>query len=217
MKKVMFLSVMVGLLVFSVVTSAFASTAYLDYTVGGNTKVESFSSNNDDLSQYLVGVEVPLDKFKVGLEYANDTIKFSGNDLKCTDIKLKGGYQLIKNDIFELYGDLSYLSKAGDSNFSNIKYSPILIGVDGKYVINEKMFISGNLDFAVSGKTSADSSFLSSDTDTDYTAVKVKYTYLFNEKIGAMVGYEWSNWNIKAPTATKLTDTGFTLGVTYNF
>jgi predicted porin len=214
MKKIMILAVLVGLLVFSVVTSAFASTAYIDYTLDGNTKVDS---NNNDLDQYLVGVEIPLDQFKVGLEYANNTIKFNP-DIKYTDIKLKAGYPLIKNDLFELYGNLSYLHRDADHSryilWDNLKYSPILIGVDAKYAINEKNLLTGNLDYAVSGKTKTDSL---NDTDTDYTTAKVKYTYLFTKNVGAAVGYEWSKWKLNGSVDKELIDNGFTLGISYNF
>jgi hypothetical protein len=205
----MFLIAMSGLLVFSVVTSAFASTAYFDYMVGGNANE---NPGNVDLNQYQVGVEVPLDQFKVGLEYESNTLKVSSGDQNVTGIKLKGGYNLLKTDVFNLNGDLSYLSLSGDSSTSNLKYSPILIGVDASYAISEKSFFTGNLDYAVSGQVSSD---VLSNTDSTYTAAKVKYVYHFNEQLGVNVGYEWSDWNIKGNV--DMTRTGYTLGLAYNF
>jgi hypothetical protein len=216
MKKVMFLTAMVALLVFTVATSAFASTAYFDYTVGGKEKAEqSGYSIKPDLNNYLIGVEVPLDQFKVVAEYGKSTAKYSdidssSEDNKVTTLLVKGGYRLLQNDAFQLYGDLSYSNLKGDGS----KYSPIMIGVDGKYALNEKMFVSGNLDYAVSGKYKVDGS---EDTKTDYMVFKAKYTYQLTENLGAVVGYNYSNMKIKYDDAAKSTDTGFTLGVAYNF
>ncbi|HBE80820.1 MAG TPA: hypothetical protein DDW65_23990 [Firmicutes bacterium] len=208
MKKVMLLVVTVGLLVFSVVTSAFASTAYLDYTIGGNEKAGS--TDNIDRDNFLLGVEVPLDQYKVVFEYGKGTIKYDTGDTDTTAFMLKGGYRLVQNDAFQLYGDLSYSHLSWDAS-GDPKYSPIMIGVDGKYAINERMFVSGNLDFAVSGKYDNGSD----KTDTDYTVAKVKYTYLLSNQIGVAAGYNWSE--MKPDGSDKTTDTGATLGLTYNF
>ncbi|HBF39024.1 MAG TPA: hypothetical protein DDW50_17115 [Firmicutes bacterium] len=222
-KKVMLLTAMVAMLIFSVATSAFAASAYFDYTLGGKDK-ENYpfdpadptapTSYKADLDNYLLGVEIPINQFKVTAEYSKDKAKIDGASLKSNYYLLKGGYRLLQSDVFQLYGDLSYISMKWDTD-DNEKYSPIMIGVDGKYSIAGNMFVSGNLDYAVSGKAKADGS---PDTDTDYMAAKVKYTYLFTEKFGAAVGYDWSNRKIKATEGDyKYTDTGFTLGVTYNF
>jgi len=78
MKRVLIVAAcLAGLLVFSVAAEVLASTAYLDYTVGGNAGTDVVSDDscygiNGDLNEYLAGVEVPLGKFKVGLEYASD-------------------------------------------------------------------------------------------------------------------------------------------------
>jgi len=243
MKKGILLTAMVALLVFTVATGAFAATVYFDYTVGGKEKQDTdwsytSSSFGDDsgsfsakpaLDQYLLGVEVPLDQFKVVVEYAKDkteaTTDSDGDSVaerKCTTYMIKGGYRLLQTDVFQLYGDLSYSSLKWDTS-TNPKYSPIMIGVDGKYAISERMFVSGNLDYAVSGKLKTD--MIETDS-TDYMVFKVKYTYQLTKNLNAAVGYTWSKMKYKfsstsvgftSDSSLTSTDTGFTLGVTYNF
>ena len=54
-----------------------------------------------------------------------------------------------------------------------------------------------------------------------YLVVKVKYKFLFTENLNVTLGYNWSNMKVKYDAEYdgeyKLTDTGFTFGVTYNF
>jgi hypothetical protein len=212
MKKVVLLASMVALLIFSSVTSAFASTAYFDYMLNGNNKTEfAGTSTTVDRDNYLLGVEVPLEQFLIGFEYSKDTVKNTGGDSDTTVYMVRAGYGLILNDIFQLYGDLSYTNFDMDTG----KYSPIAVGFDAKYALNERMFISGRFDYAVSGKYDDDTQ---GKMDTDYMAAKVKYNFLLTERLGVAAGYDWTNITMKPALGDmKVTQTGFTFGVTYNF
>lgn len=213
MKKVMILAILVGLLIFSVTTSAFAVTGvYLDYTIGGNEETNSLKS---DLDQYLVGVETLHNRFNFALEYSNSQ-GFNGiENATQNGYKIKAGYALAEiSQRFTIFGNLSYLSLSGDSAANNAKYSPILVGVGGKWILCDGIYLDGAFDYAVNGKYKEDGT---GDLDVDYMAAKAKLNYFLAKGIGVSVGYNWSEMKIKNNGTTKNTDSGYTAGLFFWF
>jgi hypothetical protein len=125
---------------------------------------------------------------------------------------VKGGYDLVQNEVFALFGNVSYIH----FDIDQVKYSPITVGLDGQYALNERMLLNGNVDYAVSGKANLEGA---GDVDTNYLTARIKYTYFLTEKLGVAVGYNWSNLTMKSDPMVdmKLTDTGYTVGLNYNF
>lgn len=211
MKKFITLVVLVGLLVFSVATSTFARTIYGDYMVSGNDETDS---RDADLNQYVFGVENTYERLKFIIEYSKSTVQGDNGtkDANTTGFLLKGGYGLVKNDVFELYGNISCLRLEGDSATNDAEYSPIMIGIDSKRIITDSMTITVSLDYAFSGEYKQDGT---GDLDADYMVAKVKYNCFFTEHLGASLGYNWSKLEIKDRDDD--TSTGFTIGGFYQF
>lgn len=89
-----------------------------------------------------------------------------------------------------------------------MEYTPFLLGVEARFNINERMSINGIYDCAVFEKDYDMNG--QNDTDADYTAVRVKFNYLFTEQYGVSLGHRWSE--LKITDNGKKCDEGYTIG-----
>jgi hypothetical protein len=217
MKKIMTLIILVGLLVLGA-TSVLASTVYFDYMPSGIAEGSGSGgpSTSPDCSDYQVGVVVPVEKFQFGLEYSSTDIDAS-TSMQYTGWKIMSGYQCFKTDQFELFTNLSYLYWKEETEGEGsvvMKYSPLLIGIAGKYRMNDQMFINGSVDYAtpdfliIKGSTAY---------PADYTAAQVKYSYFITKGFAASLGYKWSKLKYEGKFQGESVTKGFTLGASYNF
>ncbi len=209
MKKLMIIAVLVGLLVFAVATSAFAEssgTYYLGYA----------DNDMDTGSHGIIGMEINSSDsllHRVGVDFFNSTAKGNnGADGKLDGYKLKMGFDIISNDNFELYGIFSYLNLRGDSKTGNAEYEPLMVGIEAKLNLNERMYIDGSVDCAVGEKEYKRTGV--GDVDADYMAAKVKFNYLFTEKFGVNVGYSWDKLDV---SGKKTNTKGLTSAMVFRF
>lgn len=221
MKKVITLTALVGLLVFSVATSTFAVTIYTDVMMDGTYKT---GSDKKDAGQSVFGVEIPFCERHLiiveGLGEGYNDNKGEQGELDLMSTLTKYGYELIPGDAFQLYGTISALNMNGDFEIDeaetyDMEYTPLLLGVAVKYHINERMYLNGILDYAVCHKDYEMEN--NEDADADYMAARVKLNYFFTEKFGARLGYNWSQLKIKDDGTTKDTINGYTIGLIYQF
>lgn len=212
MKKILLLTFVVCIMNFTFVINTFAATMYLD-SMNDGTQETRFNTN--ELNQFITGMEISVDESsKVSLEYQRLTVD-NNPEAITTSLWMKYGRALVQNEIFQAYGNLSTLIMNGNSVTGDVKYSPIMLGIETNFNLSEKMSIKGILDYAVTYKDYETNS--SNKVDADYWITKLKFDYMLTEKYGIALGYMWSELKIDDNLSSKNTDKGYTLGLVFRY
>lgn len=211
MKKVVILAIMVCVLTSLLATNVFASDG-----LSGTSYVEYVHNNTDAKVDIQGGMEVYpsfLSRTKFGGDFFRSLVKGnSGQDATLGGWRFKSAFGIITSDQFELdcVGSVAFLN--GDSETGNAEYRPFMLGLETKLALNERMYIDGNVDWAVACKKYKRDNI--KDVDADYMMAKAKLNYLITDKFGMNVGYTWD----KIDVANNKTDTkGYTAGIVYRW
>ena len=211
MKKTAAIIVLLVFLVFSFESSAFASVIYSDIIFGATSKT---GSTENDLAGHMIGIDVPMNDYsKFIMEYSELTVK-SDNDATTTGLLIKSGLELIENDTFQTYFNLSSFMIRGDSATLDATYYPILLGLEFRLNFSERTYINGSYDHSICGKYKMDNS---QSLQADYGIASMKWNYRFNEHNGVAFGYHWSDLKLSQSVTTKTINKGFSFGLTYQF
>jgi hypothetical protein len=207
MKKIIILLFLTGILVFSINTSVFAfSDFYIDSMFRGPLYLYPLSENDSNL--YSLGFELINEEThnKFNIEYLNPV-----KGIKATGFLVKNGIVLESDEVSTLYGNISVFDLRVDSAGIDKKYLPILLGIGTRYYIDERLYIDGSIDYAITG--------CGGDIfDTCYRVVKVKCSSLVTQNIGVSFGLDWSKMKIRDNGINiKDSDAGYTFGIIYFF
>ncbi len=214
MKKLILGVALIGIMILTLSSYVFAATVYVDGMVA-NGAYDNGNGKSDTSEQYIIGTNIPIGSYKIGLEYANiKDKKVPGiGDIRTDAYNLKGGYCLIREDAYQVYGNLGYFNEKKDKN--DIKFQAALLSLDGTYNLNDKISLDGELGASLCGKYKADPD---TDIDADLFLCKVKLNYSFAENIGASFGYRYDGLKKKFSSGDSWEKhKAFTLGLTYKF
>jgi hypothetical protein len=207
MKKIIITVSLISLLVFSISISVFAfSDFYVDSMFHGPLYLSPLSEN--DSNWYSLGFELINEDTdnKFNIEYLNPV-----RAIEATGFLVKNCIALEKDEVATLYGNLSVLHLSVDSAGIDKGYWPILLGIGTRYYNDERSYIDGSIDYAVTG--------CGGDIfDTCYMVTKVKFSFLCTPNIGASFGLDWAKMKIRDNGINiKDSDNGYTFGLIYFF
>jgi outer membrane receptor protein involved in Fe transport len=203
MKKIVIM--LVTLLLLSLASNTLAATLSLDYLADGKYKLDDNSWNID--GNYKIGLDLPLERWKIGLEYWRGEI----NSLGKADVysfTAKYGYAFINNDKARVDALICY----GNSNTMEIN-GLISVGIDTELKLSDNAVINGSFIYGVAGK---EGKLLNLKIDLDETYdFNIRYDYYFTQNYALSLGYLSST--VKAEGIPDQTITAYTVGVTYKF
>jgi hypothetical protein len=194
--------------------TAHAGSVYLDYALNNSVENSWAGNPNPTSSGFLVGVEAPIDNWKIAFDY------FSGQDKQntakiCDDAyyTVKGGYALINNHQTRIDLTLGYYDRTFDNLMgSNGEAYSYLIGLDTLFNVTPRSAFGFDFGYGISGKDK-------------YNAVQydlkpmllyiLRYNYFFAENLGFDIAYRGVQLTDKANN--KANTTGFSAGILYRF
>jgi hypothetical protein len=218
MKKILITLFLVSLLNISLSACAMASNSiYIDSLVSSSWESKYSTGTSDgDLSGGAMGANFAGEKYSLGFEYLDRTLKNPGNgDTDFKTITIKGGYNIISieqisNQIPEqirvalTLGYHNYRSDTSDID-------GIVIGADLIFDLNKKfrMECSGGYSFSVKRK-------IDSFDDVNILAT-IRYLYLITNNLGVSIGCRLDRYKLDKAGEPLETYYGPTAGVVYRF
>jgi hypothetical protein len=241
MKKLLTAVILAGLVLMFTLSATAEPKIYVDYLLSGSGEnkldMDLYSggvlvssdtqTSKSDLSGTIIGFEVPFGRFKIAGDYGVN-LEFQDKDTKDkSDLSLtniKAGYCLIDNDRFLLNGIVgSTIMNVKDDSGNETEINGIQVGLDGVYYLSERASIEGSIDQSVSTTASVSGVDDSNIDSAGFTEYKLKFNYLFTEKLGASLGYMAVNSSIKAGDSVNFNAketmnlSTITLGIYYRF
>lgn len=192
-----------------------------DPSVNSNTQV------NNVLGGYVLGIEYPLNSFKIGAELGKGNVKdnSSGSSADLSLTNLKAGYRLVTQDKFKLDGTLSLLNISTQLSGGGESFSGNMLGVDGVYNITPKAILEGSVGYSLLGASMKNGIYaLDHPSLWEY---KIKLNLFIAKKVNATIGYQSYRYSgrlsiyndpsnyINLNTNTSFT--GLTFGLIYKF
>jgi hypothetical protein len=145
----------------------------------GDAKYGDYSH---DLSQYTFGLTIPLNnKVEFNGEFCKGEIE---DDNDTTTFKLKGDYRIYQNRTTRL--DLSGGYYQRNEDWGDYKVSSLMVGIDGRFIINKKLSVYSGLSVGLLPKEEWDTG------DGDLNSLylfHVKLNYMLNSRFGISGGY----------------------------
>lgn len=191
-------------------------TAYVDaYAVGTWTYEDDYFDDDGSLDGVIMGIDIPIGKFKIGFEYEDISYKVGDyQDLYDTTTSIaKGGFQVFGNDKVRVDLTLNYFEREYDGSIVSI--SGLLVGADGLWNISDRMSLQGSLGLSIDGK--AEYEFYEEDDDAFIVVEKIKYNYMFTDNFGLGVGYNFISILFDDGADTTINTGGITAGITVRF
>ncbi len=209
------------LLVVTLLTIAFSLTAspsmaaviYFEPMIGGSRTIEIDPySVKGDATQQIIGLEIPVDKFKVGIEYFEGTLE-SHEELGIEEsdfdgFELKGGFNMINNP--ELKIDLIASEFSQDFQNPEVEVDGTLVGADLTYKFSNKTFFNGSVNKSVKAEYDG--------LEASILNYRFKLIQMLSRNISLAAGYRYytidaENWLYDQ----KLTISGPVISVAYSF
>jgi hypothetical protein len=224
MKKIL-ISGLTLVLVLGLASVSMASTVYMDVWSGGEREASSYSK---DLSQISIGLDMPIDDFKLACNLTSGTINdFIDRDLYHCDVDtasilLKGGYALINDrqlrlDItggfYDRKIDWDYLY---NDDIETESFYSLMLGFDAKLKLDKKAWIDFSYSFGLNPQVDIDYYSYSETEDLDsISLLNLKFNYLFTREFGASLGYNCET--IDYENSSKEKYSGITVGAFFKF
>ncbi|MGE5605635.1 MAG: hypothetical protein ACM3YE_08090 [Bacteroidota bacterium] len=189
-----------------------AASVYFDPMVGGSRAIEidPFSIKGD-ADQYIVGLEIPVDKFILGFEYFQGTLAGQPDlGIEATDFdgyELKGGFNLLNNSVLKM--DLIANQFKQDFQSPEVKAEGTLVGADLSYKFSDKTYFKGSLGQSINAEYDG--------SDASILNYRFKLIYMFNRNISIAAGYRYYSIDVENPFYNqKYVTSGPVLSLSYN-
>jgi hypothetical protein len=173
-----------------------------------------------DLTQYTISADIPLDKFKLGLDLTYGLLKKgSSKEYKNYAYKLKSGIALAYTDQIRLDligGYFNSQFRPGDDVKDNnkITYESFIVGLDAKLALSKSVWMNASYAYGINPQISDDKDY---DLDKLYLA-NIRLNFQFLEDTGLSVGYRWENLkNDDSYADLDIKNNGWTIGLSYIF
>lgn len=208
MKKLLVILAVITM-VFCYTTIAAANTVYFDYMPDGEFTPET--PNSDGVTQFSLEADIPFEQFKFGFEYLSGTEEYNdgSEDLDWDGYQVDFGYSFVTNDTSNVAVILGYNSKSFNTDAD---ITGFVLGLDASVELSKNMLFDFGVAFGLNGEISQPGQ---PDVDTDILNYKLRFTYLFNENMGASLGYRCDS--LDPDDDVKSDIKGFTLGFVYKF
>lgn len=228
MKKILVL-LMVTCMVFLFTINVVAEPkVYLDYLLSGTDDVKKSDKDytdgvlqntyedarvKADLSGIILGFEMPIYRFKIGIENGiNLTIKDNNNSIDLSIVDIKSGYRVVDNETLKLDATLASVNtRTTYKSQETGKIEGILLGVDGIYHFTDRVSIEGSFGYSVNTTGSFPqidetiSGFsITPNKSAKFSRYKLKFNYLFTDYVGVALGYMVINSSIKYDLSSSL-------------
>jgi hypothetical protein len=172
--------IFVAALMLTFTSAGWAAVNTLSFNVSsGDAK---YGDDSYDLRQYVFGLTVPL----------NNKVEFNGEFYKgeiedyddTTTFKLKGDYRIYQNKTTRLDVSGGYYQRSDD--WDDYKISSLLVGIDGRVIINNKLWVYSGLSVGLLPKE--EDYYGKGDANSLYL-FHLKFNYLLNSQWGVSAGY----------------------------
>jgi hypothetical protein len=211
MKKLVILNIILSALLLSLSITTPAATNYVEFMTSSADWKSEFSSGSTyegDFEGIILGYDLPLNRFRLGLEYLDaDYEGDDEGDLSGYDLKV--GYRILQSTPYELDLNLSY-SKY-ESDLWGIKYDGFSLGASFYYDIRDRINLEAAVSYSLNGSMDVGSGM-----DADHLAAKLKLNYYFTDNFGIALAYRLYQYKVQ-DNLYEMTAKGFTAGVNYRF
>ncbi len=190
-------------------SGALGAEVYVEYLPNGTWEINDWVDG--DASATIIGLEFPIEKWKLGFEFATGDLD-APNGGNFTDIKayeFKGGYQVVSKENVKVDLTASYLKFDNDDFDTNA--DGVLLGADASFQLASKVSLDGSIGYSISGNTE----FYGYDVDATLWRGKVKLNYDFTKNLTGAIGYRY--YNIENDYDDEFELRGWFAGVSYKF
>jgi hypothetical protein len=212
-------------LVLGLATAAMASTVYMDVWNGGEIE-QNYYSNTTDVSQIVLGFDVPMDEFKLSCNLTTGSIdgynrNYHYYDADTSSIFVKGGYALINErqlrvDVTAGFYDRILTFDSFD-NFEDSYYS-LMLGIDAKLRLDKKAWIDFSYAYGISPR--GENTFLDENYPFDVESISLlncKFNFLLTRELGVSLGYSCEQISFDGYYDKEKFTSGLTLGAFLRF
>lgn len=213
MKKLLLAVILLTIATSFIGSPSMAAVIYFDPMVGGSRAIEiNPYSVTGDAAQHIVGLEIPVDKFKVGVEYFQGTLageaELGTEDSDFDGFELKGGFNIINNP--ELKVDL--IATEFNQEYQNpaVEVEGTLVGADLTYRFSNKTFFNGSISQSINAEYGG--------LEASILNYRFKLIQMLNRNVAVAAGYRYytidvGNWLFDQ----KFTTSGPVVSVSYDF
>lgn len=208
-------------MILSFATTTLATSFYLDMITDGSYELtheiafHDDSNKKPDVSGYILGIDYPINRFKLGLEYIKTEADINADEKELSSIEIKGGFKFADNG--RRVWHLTFCQLDNDYKAASIKSSANLIGLDYLRHFSKRVYLDGSLAYPISSEfeesgVKADDCFIYS--------YRLKLNFLVSDNIGVSLGYRsissWAEYTNLRVTISDYMNTA-TLGIVYRF
>jgi hypothetical protein len=141
-----------------------------------------YGDDTYDLRQYVFGLTVPLNN---KVEFNGEFYKGEIEDFDDTStFKLKGDYRIFQNKTTRLDVSGGYYQRSED--WDNYKIRSLLVGIDGRVMLNNKLSVYSGLSIGLLPKEESD---LGKGDPNSLYLFHLKFNYMLNSQLGVSAGY----------------------------
>lgn len=209
MKKLLvvaFLAFMTLLLTVPVMAGNF----YLDSTLNGQTKG---AATYDTKTFYTAGFNASLNDWYIGFDYMIEKVK-DPETTEWSGYTIKGGYSFLNDDKLRVTGTFGYLDQTIKDLDDELKLTGLIcLGLAAEFNFNAHSSVNFGFDYGVLGKECKVNGI-----EFDVESVlncKLKYTYFFNQNVGASIGYNY--YRLDLENGANFSTNGFAIGLNVKF
>jgi hypothetical protein len=178
-----------------------------------------FGNHEYDLTQYAITADIPLERFKLGLEGTYSLLEDGATEeYESYAFKLKGGLAIIYTDRLKIDLTGGYF-KSDYKNNDDFKfiYESAIVGIDTKLALSDRIWFNANYVYGINPKLS-----FSNDDDhyelDQLSVANVRLNFHFLEDTGLSLGYRWENFkNSPDFSGWDIKNAGYTIGLSYIF
>lgn len=213
MKKIIISVTLLIIVTFLTATCSLGLSIYFDPMISGSRVIEidPFSIKGD-ATQHIVGLEIPVDTFKVGIEYfkgelAGDTeLGITGSEFQ--GYELKGGLNVLNKPDLKVYVTATQFNQ--DYQDPEVKVDGILGGADITYQFSKKTYANGSIGKSITAEFDGQ--------DASILNYRVKINQMLNNNLTVAVGYRYYSININDWLYdSRLSTSGPIMSLSYNF
>jgi hypothetical protein len=211
MKKLVVLLIISFALVLSLTTTTPAATNYVEIMTSSSdweSELSSGSKYGGEFSGVILGYDLPLNRFRIGLEYLD--AKYKGDDEgDISGYDFKVGYRILQSTPYEWVLNVSYGNYKSDE--WKIEYDGFCLGASFYYDIRDKINLETAVSYSLNGSMDVGSKM-----DANHIAAKLKLNYYFTDAFGIVAAYRFYQYEVK-DNQYKMTAKGFSAGLNYRF
>jgi hypothetical protein len=206
-------------LVLGLASVSMAGTLSLDVIGAGDVDWDNYS---EDFSQIAVGLDIPVNEFKLSCDLSTGTVESNGYDYDTTGILLKGGYNVINERQLRLDLTAGFYDRKinwdyyWDEPTNTTSYYSFIVGFDAKLKLDRKAWVDFKYSYGISPHCDNEDWGETYSYSVDSLSIfDCKFNLLLNPEFGVSLGYH--NEIIDYEYLDHETFSGVTIGAFFRF